>query len=155
MFIHTDAEKKAAGKEAHKRHLNGESDVEIAEALSMELWQVTQLREQHANSVPTPEQEAARKTAIARAEHDLAELAFWQEELRRVYADEMIDVEKAGRLAAQLVKTRTDVGMRYAKLLDLDSPLKMNVTSNTKLDDEILELSKQFGAREESDLPLD
>lgn len=152
----SDAERKSVARQAYLRSLNGEDDTTIAEALSVDEWQIKSLREWWAaNFVATPAQEEARKTALARAEGDLAYLAEIQQEIKNQYENEQIDVRDYARFGTMVVKTKTDIGARYAKLLDLDSALKINVTSHTKLDEEILELSRQFGAQEEADLPLD
>lgn len=149
-------ERESVARQIYKLHLDG-VDIPTASAkLDLPDWQVTQLLKWHMeNKVATPEETEARKTALSRAEHDLEELAYWQAELRRVYEDEQIGVEKAGKLAATLVKVRTDVGVRYAKLLGLDGPLNINLTKHSDVDAAIIELSRLHGAQAETDAPLD
>lgn len=150
-----DSQRQFVAEHAYRDHLNGLSDPDIAVKYKIEVFVATSLRQWWAeNRVDTPTQTDARKTAIARAEHDLAELSLWQQRLDVAYQIGIVSIVDAVREATRLVKAKTDVGIRYAKYLDLDAPLKIDVSGESQTDRDLQEAYRAHTAAFELDAPL-
>lgn len=149
------AERQYTGKRAYDLLLMGYDDEAIAEQMDVEVFIVTACREEHiARRIAVPEQNEARKTIIARAEKDLTALNYAQDRAKVSYTVGQIDIEQFTNLVVKLVREKTNISVRYAKYLDLETPLKVDLRTSSTVDRAIEELCAIQDAASEADTPL-
>ncbi len=155
--LSSPAQREAFAKQAYELHRDGMTYPDIATNLELDLDQVIALALWWAkNRLYVPDKETGVAMAVQRADNDLQELTKWQNRVEELYLAGDLDAVAAITRVTQLVKTKTEIGMRYAKLLGLDAPTttNTNVTVNSAVDAELIAMYEQYSASLEEDAPL-